>query len=160
MNRQADMRNEVRPTVPHSDLEKQVLALHMAYEKRTGFQITLTLDRQRMWREWISFREPAFTADDLLHVIAYLRSEINFQKRNEGALKFLNLIGKVDQFEEDLALARRWKRPQAARSPVATTPQTHVHGHETDDRTPEQRAAEWAALKVVSASAESTPAAS
>lgn len=144
-NRQADMRNEIRPSVPHSDLERLVIDLHMAYTRRTGFDITLTLDRQRMWREWISFREPAFTAADLELVIGYLRAHIARGERNDGALKFLNLIGRVDQFEEDLALARRWRKPQAARSTAAAPVQTH--GHESDDRTPEQRAAEWAALK-------------
>jgi len=135
------MRREVR-TLPHTKGERDVIALHNSYCQWTGFEITLTTDRVRMWSEWLRFKTPSFTAQDLQDVIGYLRAAIRRSERNEGALKFLNLIGKVDSFEEDLALARKWRRASSAqpRRSVSAVP---VQRAEADDRTPEQRAADF-----------------
>lgn len=80
--------------------------LHAFYVERTGYQIAYNLVRENAWREWCSFGGWAWTCDDLSRVIGYLRFKIGKGERNEGALKFQNLIGRPDNFEEDLNLAR------------------------------------------------------
>jgi len=146
MNREADMRNEVR-TLAHTRGEALVMELHEHYCARTGFEITLTTDRVRMWNEWLGFKMPPFTKDDLSLVINYLRGEIrqtNWQKptRNIGALKFLNLIGQVDKFEEDLALARRARKSSTVQR-TGTTAASAVQPEETDPRTAAERLSDW-----------------
>ena len=138
LHREYDMRRDVR-TLPLSAGEAEVIALHEHYTARTGFDIALTLDRQRMWREFIGYKTPAFTREDLSLVISYLRAHIARSERNEGALKFLNLIGKVDAFEEDLALARKWRKPGAVQA-RRTTAAPDV---QADERSPEERASSF-----------------
>jgi hypothetical protein len=85
-------------------------SLHDEYCSRTGMDIAFNMTRERVWQEWMAFnKEKPFTLDDLKTVIAYLRSKIRTGNRNDGALKFSNLIGSPDFFEEDLALARQWR---------------------------------------------------
>lgn len=80
--------------------------LHACYCARTGYDIAYNMARENVWREWCAFGEWKWTTEDLARVIVYLRGEIRRDKRNEGALKFANLIGRPDNFEEDLNLAR------------------------------------------------------
>lgn len=137
----ADMRHDVRPSVPLTDFEAQVVALHERYTARTGFDLTLNVDRQRIWREWIAFGN--FSGDDLALVVGYLRAHIARGERNDGALKFSNLIGKPDTFEEDLALAKKWRKPAA---PASRRIEPGHHQPATgDDRTPEERASSFRA---------------
>ena len=92
--------------------------LHKLYCQLTGLILRLDMDRERMWFEWC---RRGFTADDLCAVIAHIRQGIKTGKRNPGALKFSNLIGNLDYFEEDLALiraTRRTPRPELGRAAV------------------------------------------
>ena len=80
--------------------------LHAEYCTRTGFEIELNYARERQWGEWLSWRPgKPFTVEDLRRVIAYIRQGIHKGERNDGALKFSNLIGSPDRFEADLGLA-------------------------------------------------------
>lgn len=83
-----------------------VRALHASFEARTGYPIRWNVHRERQWSEWCRWADWEWTDADLARVIAYLRSQIQAGKRNEGALKFDNLIGSPDRFEEDLNLAK------------------------------------------------------
>jgi len=87
------------------NLPQLVKALHAAYEARTGYKIALNMMRERMWVEWLKWADYAWTETELARVIGYLRRKIAKGDRNDGALKFDNLIGQPDHFEEDLALA-------------------------------------------------------
>lgn len=89
-----------------------VKELHACYVARTGYEIAYNLARENTWREWCAFGNWQWTCEDLTRVIGYLRKKIGKGERNEGALKFANLIGRPDNFEEDLNLAR-----EAARTP-------------------------------------------
>lgn len=100
-----------------------VKELHATYVARSGYEITLNMQRENAWREWCQFGDWKWMPEDLARVIGYLRAQIRNDKRNDGALKFSNLIGQPDKFEEDLALARaaakqvhagKPYRPQAA----------------------------------------------
>lgn len=99
--------------------------LHATYEARSGYVITLNMQRENAWREWCQFGDWKWTAEDLARVIGYLRAQIRNDKRNDGALKFSNLIGQPDKFEEDLGLAREASKLTHAGKPrrVQSAPQ-------------------------------------
>lgn len=89
--------------------------LHATYVARTGYQISYNIARENAWRDWCQWGEWAWTCVDLKRVIDYLSKEIREGKRNVGALKFTNLVGRPDNFEEDLQLS---KNNDAKRSPT------------------------------------------
>ena len=99
---------------------QQIEQLHTLYAALTGMQILLTSDRERVWFEW---QRGGFVQDDLRLVVRLIRSGIQEGKRNAGALKFSNLIGMPDRFEEDLALA---KSAQRANRPAKPAPPQRV----------------------------------
>ncbi len=85
--------------------ESEIQALHEAYCKLTEqIGLPLRFDRQRMWYDWCM---AGFTLDDLKTVIRYIKRGLNDRRRNQGALKFSNLIAQPDKFEEDFFEARR-----------------------------------------------------
>ena len=87
--------------------------LHAHYCAKSGFDMILNDCRRRLWWDWCGFSSWTWTRDDLGRVISYLVSQIKIDKRNDGALKFTNLIGQPDKFEEDLALAKKAAKPNA-----------------------------------------------
>lgn len=90
--------------------------LHAAYCRTSGQQIEINMARENDWLVWHSFRAgQRFTVSDLVTVITWLQKEIRAGNRNPGALKFRNLIGQPDYFEEDLAQARAALRVPARR---------------------------------------------
>ena len=94
-----------------SSARQQIESLHAAYQALTGHSIFLNMTREMEWFAWLRFRRPPFTEEDLRLVVAHLKRGIQSQKRNPGALKFSNLIGSPDFFEEDLSEARARSRP-------------------------------------------------
>lgn len=96
---------------------QQIKALHETYCALTGFVLSLDYTREQAWYWWA---KRGLTVDDLRLVISHIRTGIRSKKRNEGALKFRNLIGQPDFFEEDLqeakALARRPQPMSAGRA--------------------------------------------
>lgn len=109
----------------NTDIRPQIEQLHRIYVERTGFELRLDIARERSWYEFIGL---GFTADDLQLVIDHLRRGIREQKRNTGALKFRNLIGMLDYFEEDLAEAKAHKRPPQPSTRVVRTPSPGAAG--------------------------------
>ena len=91
-----------------------VANLHRTYCELTGLEISLDYGREWAWAEFI---RRGWTADDLKLVVFEIRKGIPEKSRKPGALKFRNLIGNPDYFEEDLAEARANLRN---RRPVAT----------------------------------------
>lgn len=126
-----------------ANLPQLVKDLHAAYEARTGYTVTLNMMRERMWAEWLVWSNYTWTVEDLARVISYLRRKIAKGDRNDGALKFGNLIGQPDHFEEDLNLARE----EAAKSPFKPRPRSAPlqDGREPAEEMPVQDAAEAAA---------------
>ena len=94
---------------------EKIKSLHAIYGQLTGLVIPLDMQRQSMWYEW---QRRGHGEPELREVIAHLRRGIRDQKRNQGALKFRNLIGMPDYFEEDLAEARATRRAFQARPQV------------------------------------------
>lgn len=89
--------------------------LHACYVARTGYEIAYNLARENTWRDWCAFGGWQCTPEDLARVIGYLRAKIRKGERNEGALKFANIIGRPDNFEEDLNLAREARQSSSLR---------------------------------------------
>ena len=84
----------------------------MLYIQLTGLAIPLDMQRETVWFEW---QRRGHGEQELRDVVAHLRRGIREQRRNPGALKFRNLIGQPDYFEEDLAEARAERRAFQAR---------------------------------------------
>lgn len=87
-------------------------ALHALYVRLTGMDVRLDMQREHIWWEWT---RRGFVEADLQMVVAHLRRGIKAQRRQPGALKFSNLIGQPDFFEEDLAEAKAAARVFASR---------------------------------------------
>lgn len=85
----------------------EIVALHHEYRALTGMDIGLDFCRERQWADWM---RKGWTRDDLSLVVNHLKKGIREGKRNMGALKFHNLIGQIDFFEEDLSVARAEQR--------------------------------------------------
>lgn len=84
-----------------------ISSMHYHYRTLTGMDVGLDYWRERCWHEWLA---KGFRKDDLATVVAHIKKGIRENKRQMGALKFSNLIGNLDYFEEDLAVARAEKR--------------------------------------------------
>ena len=95
-----------------ADKRAFIAALHRLYCQLTGLVIPLDMQRETIWFEW---QRRGHGEQELRDVIAHLQRGIREQRRNPGALKFRNLIGMPDYFEEDLAEARAARRAYQAR---------------------------------------------
>jgi len=104
-----------------SSTRAQIEILHSEYVELTGHTIFLNPGRERDWFEWLRYRQPAFTHGDLCLVIAHIKRGIRDTRRQPAALKFSNLIGMPDRFEEDLAEARALSRPKPAAEKTVKT---------------------------------------
>jgi len=115
-------------------MRDQIIRLHSIYCNETGLHVGLDTARERDWYDWLKRLAPTSSPtlsptssiridkvsdkggresspeQALRLVIAHLQRGIREQKRNPGALKFRNLIGMPDYFEEDLAEARAQAR--------------------------------------------------
>jgi len=115
--------------------------LHRLYVGLTGLQVSLNMAREVDWGRWLQWRKPPFTADDLRAVVAHIRRGIRDGARNPGALKFRNLIGMPDYFEEDLAEAMA--RSRAPRIDAGRTAALEAAGRDPKPApNPERSAAE------------------
>lgn len=115
-----------------TNIRPKLEALHAAYQSRTGYTIRWNLHRERQWLDWSAWSAHTWDETELARVISYLRAKISKGERNEGALKFDNLIGSPDRFEEDLNLAQEAAkgtpiyRPKA--KPAAPMPEPDAVG--------------------------------
>ena len=81
--------------------------LHHQYKMMTGLDLRLDFERERQWWEWC---KRGNTVDDLILVVNYLKKAVYKKERNPGCLKFHNLIGNADYFDEDKALCKALSR--------------------------------------------------
>ena len=92
-----------------SNSSQQIETLHGIYTRQTGQAVRLDMGRIYLWEVWLA---KGFTNSDLFDLIRHLRAEIREGNRRPGCLKFSNLIGLPDAFEEDLAQLRAATRPR------------------------------------------------
>ena len=95
-----------------ADKRAFIARLHALYCQLTGLVIPLDMQRETIWFEW---QRRGHGEPELRVVVAHLQRGIREQRRNPGALKFRNLIGMPDYFEEDLAEARAARRAYQSR---------------------------------------------
>lgn len=122
-----------------SDQIVNITALHRAYTNLTGLDVALNMERERTWFEWVCYRrDDPFTAADLKLVIDFLRRGIRDEERNAGCLRFRNLIGMPDDFDEERAAARKAAHTAAKpRPPVMVNESTpHPDGSVTNKIVP------------------------
>lgn len=97
------------PERPASDEEKElIIAAHGVYALVTRIALPLTTARAGHWCAWlrrVGANDQALA--DLKLVLRYLVREVDAERRNAGCLKLQNLIMKPEQWEDDLAFARR-----------------------------------------------------
>lgn len=88
-----------------SPVEDEIRRLHEVFCELTDQQgFSLNFGRDRAWFDWMRC---GWGEADLRLVIRWVRIGQGQGKRNPGALKFSNLIGDREKFEEDLMEARR-----------------------------------------------------
>lgn len=80
---------------------------HEAYSQATNFRLPLNYDRIDWWERLAG---QGVTLEDLKLVLRYLQFQIAKGKRFDGCLRFSNLIGYANRFDEELGLARAWAR--------------------------------------------------
>lgn len=85
------------------DIPQRIAQLHALYVELTGQDVRLDSSRENAWFLWIKM---GFSEDDLKVMVYHLRKGIQAGTRQLAALKFRNLIGQPDYFEEDLAEAK------------------------------------------------------
>lgn len=87
--------------------------LHAIYERMTGLEVPLTLQRNFQWEAWLVNE---WTEDDLRLVVEVLRRKIKAGHKTLSCLRFSTLIGNTEWFAEDLAEAKALaRRPQEDR---------------------------------------------
>ena len=120
--------------------------LHYEYRRLTGFDLKLDFYRERVWWEWC---QKGNGVEELCMVVNYLKDKIKKCERNPGSLKFHNLIGNVDFFEEDLSPARAHARkPKLDYGRQAVLKATgRTENHTTPPRTAAQVLADEEAFK-------------
>lgn len=99
-------------------LQTRIHKLHALYIALTGLDVRLDMARENDWVIWLRM---GGDEAGLPIVIAHIRRGIKENKRNHGALKFRNLIGQPDYYEEDLAEAKAM-----ARNAHHPTPKTDI----------------------------------
>ena len=87
--------------IPSQNIE--VTKAHALYCRLTGYELPMRFDRERFWFEFLK----QFTLADLELVIQFLQRAIRRGERNEGALRFRNLICQPDYFDEELSMAKK-----------------------------------------------------
>lgn len=96
---------------------------HEAYSKATLFRLPLNSDR-RYW--WEKLEARGVTLSDLKLVIRYLQFQIAKGERHDGCLRFSNLVGWSNRFDEELELAKAWERnrppPRTVKDRYVTKP--------------------------------------
>lgn len=76
--------------------------LHDFYCNLVAIQLPFSMQRHYLWEHWCS---RGFTECDLRDVVRYIKARIQDGYRQRESLKFSNLIGDTERFEEDLSMA-------------------------------------------------------
>lgn len=93
-----------------TNITPAIESLHRAYCRLAGASLALTFDRIYWWECW---RAKGWTEQDLALVIKHIQRGVDIGTRHYGALKWSNLIQRLDNFEEELAEAKATVRNRA-----------------------------------------------
>lgn len=87
--------------------QASINSLHALFVRLTGREEVLTLSKIFIWECWMIH---GWNADDLTIAVEHIKKGIKAKRRNDGALKFHNLIANVENFSGDLSEARALAR--------------------------------------------------
>ncbi len=97
-------------TTPKPDMHAAIMHIHAVFCAATGVELRIGIGEYTRESAWFRYLQAGFTEDDLMTVVKYLKSEIKLGRRNPGALKFSNMIERLESFEEDRGLAKAMQR--------------------------------------------------
>lgn len=112
-------------------------SLHQQYINESGLNIPLPVSQYWIWEAFIA---RGHTSADLRDVLKALKRGIGKQERRPGCLRFSTLIGDLEHFAEELALARRVVRPKPA-YPVAKAQVLRATGRSDEPPSPPAQSA-------------------
>lgn len=111
----------------------QITDLHRIFCTLTRAELRLGLGEYSRERAWVEFVRAGFTAEDLRTVIHYLQVQIKAGERRPGCLRFRNLIERLEDFEEELSLAKielkRKRPPLTANEKIIAQRERPVNDH-------------------------------
>ena len=133
-----------------TDKLAEIQRLHGRYRMLTGLIVPLDMHREYVWLE---FLRRGMTEQDLATVVRHIRRGVADGSRNRGALRFHNLIGQIDYFEEELAeAAAAGRRKSEVRSPKSEV--LRATGRDSEAQSPRSNVQ---SLGIVAASVSSDP---
>lgn len=88
----------------------QINDLDHLYTSLTGFQFKVRGVCSPHQEGWFRFIKAGFTAADLTLTVRWIQRRIKEGKRDIGALRWSTLIGSIDRFDEEWAMAKSESR--------------------------------------------------
>lgn len=92
-------------TTSPPNMQAQINDIHAAFCAATGFQLRMGLGEYTREAAWVRFLNAGFTKADMLLVVRHLKRKVHEGTRNIGALRFSNLVERLDSFEEERGMA-------------------------------------------------------
>ncbi len=81
--------------------------IHRVYQTITNRDIPCTMQMHFQWSAW---KAQGWTVDDLRLVVQHIKEMIRQDRRRPESLRFHNLIGNTERFNEDISEARSLAR--------------------------------------------------
>ncbi len=81
--------------------------IHRLYQTITNRDMPCTMAMHFQWNMW---KSKGWTSDDLVLVVNHIKGLIKEDRRRPESFRFMNLIGNVERFNEDLSEARAYAR--------------------------------------------------
>ncbi len=138
--------HEIHELLQMIPTEPQIKELHACYGRMSGLEVPLTLGRMFQWEV---FCKQGYNENDLRLVIEVLRRKIKVGPNTLACLKFSNLIGDIEKFQESLSEARAMSRlPKVDKSRESVLKATgRTTTKDTPPRTAEEVLRDSAAFK-------------
>lgn len=93
-----------------NELTNTIQEIHKLFCVSTGVELRIGIGEYNRERAWAEFLKQGFNSNDLVTVVNYLKKKIKEGDRNPGALRFSNLIERLELFEETLGMAKAEQR--------------------------------------------------
>lgn len=125
------------------DITPQASKLMDIYNAVTGYNLPLTMQRIFSWDAWMA---KGYTGDDLCLVIRHIQFGIRKGTRQEGGLRFSNLIQDTERFGEELGMARaetRQRKHTTPRERVLAQARPCVCEHKPDEPCTARPVSHW-----------------
>lgn len=84
----------------------KIQVCHDTFCQETGVKLRLGIGEYFREQTWARFIAAGFTDEDIRFVCRHLKAEVYKGKRFPGSMRFSNLIERLENFEEELQLAK------------------------------------------------------